>query len=274
MNEQTNTNEQATESNEAATETTASELPAKMGDVKKRYFRPAEMGEAVQYVGHLNNICGADNLRYNFDPNTEQVPEGWGLFTLPVATKDDTTKQTVITHIVIAKVPSLDAVMDHAKGIEFMEDAMLGEFQTKLGNATRGKDGGGNVPVSMLDFITRRSRGESLKPFNDMADGFVKALKESGLKRMNKKLLRMCLTSQAYAEGQFSRMNAKHWETILDVMIKRGDDAGVNTELFAHWRKTRDQVAAPTTDDDFDLEKLEDLFGMPHEEGGDEPAVA
>ena len=244
--------------NQAQTETQVEEA-ATLQDVAAKSFGPADMDAAQTYIGSVVEICGRENVDpvFNFDTDKE-LPEGYGLSVIPMSERV-AGSGNVVRGVTIAAVPTVDSILNATGGLTWVQK-QIGAILNRAvkAAATPNEDGAiTSLPLQVLDFITS-TRTSALSAFNAIAPLYVKALKDKGLKFINKGLLRQVLASAAFAEQQFPRVGQENWEVVLKSMVahaaKEGEDAGI----LAHWLKTRDQIEVDTAE--IDLSDIENML--------------
>lgn len=246
---------------------------ASLNDVKRKYFAPDEIQEfGNAYIAAINAIPGVRGTEANQFRDSKIVTnfpkdyqfggdDGYGLGVIPVGKQTGGEQGNVITRVVIAAVPDPDVILTTDDGTKFVRDTLTTAFFTKLGNAARSsKDGMMNkLPFSVKEFITSARGKESLKTFTELAPEMVSALKKKGIKYMTTNILKQCLQSAAFAESQFGgKIPQEKWELIINVMIKRARDKGLDPAVLENWLETRDQKV-DDMDIDTDFSDFEEL---------------
>ena len=248
------------ETNTAETGGENTSKPFTIDDVTKKIFTASDTDNAVAYVGKVQSVVDENAIVWNFDPNGEEgLPEGYGIGVFPVSERNAETKKNVLSQVIIAGVPDFSTVMEDEAGRDFVINALNNAISTKLANAVRNADGPVKLPLSVRDFVTRKTRGDDLKSFNELSQGLIKLLKDMGFKNMNKPTLRGCLNNADMAESQYPKVPQEQWEKLLDVCILMAGKKGLDDSIFVHWKATRDD-ATFEDDAEIDMSKLDEML--------------
>jgi len=226
---------------------------AEVAEVEYRngYFAPAELERGSEALTHALAIAEDKQIpvAVNFDMEQE-FPEGYGLAIRWVRARG---KETPIG-LVVAAIPTLDAVMQEANGRKFVEDAIASELAERVVSAVRPRgesaEFGGTMPFSVAEFLAAGRRESGKATFNKIAGHFVKALKKKGIPFMSKGLLEQVLQSSAFAAQQFP-YSQEAWIKVLDAMIDYAKKEGLDPSILEHWKATRDQVEVEVPELDF-----------------------
>lgn len=253
-----------TQTNETATETNTETEGMKLDDVAKRYFGPDKLDDANAYIEQIMAVPEVANesikVLSNFD--AEDMPEGYGVWVLPIAKREDGANKTI--GIVFGMAPSLDALSDHDKGLEAVSNLVAEAFADKIANSVRPRGDenaiSGTMPTSIEDFIENRKTRGSLQTFTKIAPDFVKILRKKKLKTLTAAQLRQILQSSAFAEHLYPSIEQDTWEKIIDHMIARAKADDLDPGILEEWKATRDE-AEVTEVSDLDLSDLGDLLG-------------
>lgn len=241
------------------TGTTETEAKMTLQDVAAKSFSPSDMDKAQEYIGQVVGVCADENVDpvFNFDTDKE-LPEGYGLSVIPMSERV-AGSGNVVRGVTIAAVPMVSSILEADGGLAWIQK-QIGSIINRAvkAAATPNEDGAiTSLPLQIVDFITS-TRTSALSAFNAIAPLYVKALKDKGLKFINKGLLRQVLASAAFAEQQFPRVGQENWEVVIKSMIahaaKENEDAGI----LAHWLKTRDQIEVDTAE--IDLSDIENML--------------
>lgn len=228
-------------------------------EVERCYFAPDVLAsEAMPYLEKIESLNDVKITR-NFDPEKE-FPENYGLGIVPITKRSDTGKGNVTIGVCVAAIPDVSLVAEHDKGSEFIRNTVHAFFLTKIANAARPKNDGtsaGSLPFSLDSFLEKREKGEGLKTFTALAPDMVKSLRKRGLKLMTAFILRQVLSSKAFAETQFPKIEQESWLHVIDVMIKAAREKKLDPQVFITWKETRDSATAE--EEEFDLTDLGDL---------------
>lgn len=91
--------------------------------------------------------------------------------------------------------------------------------------------------------------------FRALAKYVVAVLHEKGLRSISINTLKQAMSNSAYAAANYPTMTEKHWDVVFAIFISKAEAAGLDTSLFKHWQKTRDQMKDTGQNvDDFDFE--------------------
>jgi len=236
-------------------------------DVVSKSFDSSNLQSAQAYIGKVVEACQADNVEpvFNFD-TAEELPEGFGLSVIPL-TERVAGKGNVTKGICIAAVPSVDTILSTSGGDTWVIKQINAILTRAIkAGATPSEDGSmTSIPFAVNDFITS-TRTSALAAFNAIATLYVKALKDKGLKFINKGLLRQVLASAAFAEQQFPRIDQANWELVIKSMTAHAAKEGLEAGILSHWMKTRNEVEVDTAD--IDLSDIDNIL-----DGGDEEQV-
>lgn len=241
------------------TETTNTEEKAvTVQDIVMRQFAADDLQNAQAYVEKVINICSRENLEpvFNFD-TTEELPAGYGLSVIPLTTRVP-NKGNVTKGVCIAAVPSVESILASEGGSAWVVK-QIGAILTRAVKVSAAPSDDGeitSIPFKINDFISS-TRSSALAAFNAIASIYVKALKDKGLKFINKGLLRQVLSSAAFAEQQFPRIGQSNWELVLSSMKAHAAKDGLEAGILNHWIKTRDQIEVDTGE--IDLSDIESI---------------
>ncbi len=225
-----------------------------LANVKREYFGPDEAEKAVEHVSKVMEVCPENSLLANFDFETEEVPDGWGIAVVPISKriKDDKSGDTSTVNLgaVVARVPSPELILDDEKGKEFVRRVLMDNVFAQIASASRpDKDTGqidreAFVPKELTDFITIRTKGEGLKTFNMLAPDVLKMLKKKSpaLKFLNAALLRQALQNASWANSTLPNIPQEHWEALLKAMIALARKKEADPSILQQWLARRDQA--------------------------------
>jgi len=227
-------------------------------DIEKKHFAPEQLEAGSNYINEVMQICSKENIEpiFNFDPEGE-FPESYGLAIIPLQ-KRIPERGNLTYGIVIAAIPSVDALAAEEAGINYISKLVTDALIRQVTVSAKPKDEGAAISIPFkLEEFTTTSRSSGLAAFNAVATDYVKALKTKGLKFMSKVLLRQVLASAQFAEQQFPRLSQENWQLVLQSMIQHVKAKGMESGILAHWVKTRDEVEIDVTEID-----LSDLDSM------------
>lgn len=238
-----------------------SEIPD-IEELNRQYFEPDQQEEASKAVQRAQEIASAHGLpvAFNWDAENQSLPDGYGVAIIPVQERREGQGIAKIG-VYIAGVPSIETVLQHEKGNDWLRTVGINHMLNKFSNAVRprgGQPSGMAVPFSVEDFITSASRDQGLQFFREISASWVKALKKLGLRVMNVTLLRQVLASRSFAEQQFPNVSQEKWEKILDKMLEEAEQKKADAGIIKVWRETRNDTELSTGD--FDLEELDQLI--------------
>jgi hypothetical protein len=86
-----------------------------------------------------------------------------------------------------------------------------------------------------------------LDAFKFLAKGFVKKLREQGLRGITINGLRQAFGSQAFAATQFPRTTKEQWEAVLNMAEAFAKHNNKDTSIYEHFKATRDVQEADTS---------------------------
>ena len=187
------------------------------------------------------------------------------------------TFEQKIKAIVISPIPTLDALLEHAEGREWIEN----KLETELAHITmrnlRDEDDLSDtsiidtMPKDIDSFINaKRSGGKAdNEAFNETWKLVLDALKRvpqvSDLlasANLKKSILERCLKNAAYAKALYAPIeNARIFEAVLGLMIKESEKEGYDTAIVKNWLETRNDQTYEVEAfdlDSFDLDSLID----------------
>ncbi len=247
---------------ENQTETTTDDDDAfTLDDVTKRYFSPDQLVEAQTVLSQIVDAAEEGEIKRNFDPE-KSFPEGYGLAVIPLSRRGDTPGAGNITiGVAIAAIPDPEMVGSHDKGAEFIRAVITDTFISKVANACRPRADGTTaptIPFDIMDFLESRRGRESLKAFSEIAPRFVKALRQKGIRYMTAQLLRQTLVSKQFAETQFEKIPQEAWQKVLDGMIVKAKEAGLDPAVLVNWLATRDATEVADIGE-IDLDEFDNL---------------
>jgi hypothetical protein len=258
-----------------------------LADVERIYFAPSDIEtkgmETLKAIMTIPNI--SDAIAFNGTWSTDgNFPESHGLFILPVGetvpvmvdvknadgtvtqVPSKTDKHRVTKAVVVAAVPTLDALNTSDAGKAFVWDGVVAQFATKLRNsALRAEDlGKATLPFSVDEFIEKSERGaadQGLRSYKELAPIFVKALGKKNI-TTNAQLLREMLQSSKFAEALMPNVKQVVWVKTLEAMKEYAASAeavkkfgsALSVTIFDHWLATRDQAQVEVAVDDIDFD--------------------
>jgi hypothetical protein len=267
----------------AAAASASATKPLTLADIDREYFEPTpeRLQAAALRIAAISGIIGADGkpleAKTNHDFANDPLPAGWGIFIQPIAQRT-ADKGNVPVGVAICKVPSLEEVSNSAKGMEFIQQAILTQFGVKIGNSVRPREGNAPqtaIPETLADFIEPRNNEGSFKTYSLLAPGFVKYLKDKGFKYISAPQLRNILQSAAFAESQYPKIKQPFWVQVLDAFIaasatyrapveKKGQPENPITPLdpavLINWKETRDEAEAAPNLDNVSLDDIGSLI--------------
>ena len=229
-----------------------------LDDVDKRYFPPSDLKNAQILLPKIEVLKNNGvNVKTTFD-REKDFPTGYGLAVIPLSERQvgaNAGQGNKRTGIVLAAIPDPDLISQDDAGKQFIRDNTIAAFLSKVANAARPRPDGqiaATMPFTIKDFIEGGRRGESLKSYTELAGDFVKALRKKGLKFISPTILRQCLSNQAFAENQFSGIDQNSWVAVIDMMIGKATEKGLDVAIFDNWKLTReDQEINDLQDLDF-----------------------
>ena len=93
--------------------------------------------------------------------------------------------------------------------------------------------------------------------FKDLAKYVVAVLHEKGLRSITVNSLKTSLQNAAFAKANYPTMTDEHWRIVFAIFVSKAEKAGLDTSVFAHWQKTRDNMTDTGQNvEDFTLESF------------------
>lgn len=227
--------------------------------VKNQYFAPDKMEAAADYVNKVREHCEKEGLKVLSNIPDEGPKEGWGIAVVKQTKRDEAAKKNKLFGVVLACIPDSSTIADHEKGAEFIEGLIQRSNMNRIRQAFSVQDNGailGVFPEDIDDFIIS-GRDESLATWNETATEFAKQFRKLGLTGLTAKKLREVLESAEAAEQYYPNIPQDNWQAALDKMIEIVEKNNMDSTVFKHWKKTRDQKHIQAGS--FDLDALEAL---------------
>lgn len=229
-------------------------------DIELQVFGPESLDKAQTAIEEVLAICEKANIEpmFNFDPE-ESLPEEYGLSVIPLSQRVP-GQGNVTQGICVAAIPTLENLVNTDTGVSFINKLVQSTLirNVKVAAMPKDEDSMIELPFSIMDFTTT-SRSSALAAFNLLASAFVKALKDKGLKFMNKPILRQTLSTAEFAEQQFPNVAQESWQAVLNSMIDHAKAESVDPGILNHWLKTRDTIKIDTSE--IDLSDINNLIG-------------
>lgn len=250
--------QQATQAEQLDTQAETATSQVTMQDIEKKHFAPEQLEAGSNYINEVMEICANENVEpvFNFDPEGE-FPKSYGLAIIPLQ-KRIPERGNLTFGIVIAAIPSVDALAAEESGINFINKLVTDSLIRQVTVSAKPKDEGAAISIPFkIDEFTTTSRSSGLAAFNAVATDYVKALKTKGLKFMSKVLLRQVLASAQFAEQQFPRLSQENWQLVLASMVQHVKAKGMESGVLAHWISTRDEVEIDVAE--IDLSDLDSI---------------
>lgn len=223
-------------------------LPAKLDDVVETYFAPTDLTAAAPLLAKLGDLTAPV---YNFDPSAP-LPETHGLLVMPTSEERvvDGEKKRVTVGVVVAAVPTLEAVAGAPGGPAWLFGAAIAAYKAKLRNGIKA----GTLPLSVESYITKvtREADPGLAAYKEIGPAMVKTLRDRGLVIDLRILRQACQSSQA-AQAMLPNVAQVVWVKVISAMIATAAAKGLSTSTLDHWLATRDQVGTVAALDDIDL---------------------
>lgn len=217
----------------------------------------------IDSVATAGEGIAEDRQFRNFD-NLEDIPEGFEVMIEPKSDGSFEGKPALF----IYAIPTVEAIMSHGqKGQDFVRDSVISTITRKASSycwAVNRPSGAFNAPTNMDDWLDSAkpktsSTGVrfSRKGWNAISEQIVNTINElykkhKHPKRINKRDLLSCMSSQANAELLHDTIKA--WDKIF-VMAEKliTEHCEANSELdttkelkiLEHWKATRNEQAAP-----------------------------
>jgi hypothetical protein len=111
-----------------------------------------------------------------------------------------------------------------------------------------------------------------LSAFKEFARDVVKVLHAKGLIGVTVPTLKLALSNAAFAKANFPMVTPEQWDVIFAIFTNNAEQHSMDTSIFAHWKKTRDNMTdAGATLESFDLESFQKA--LDEEDEGDTSAA-
>ena len=249
----------ATDAN--ATETNSEDETFTIESVERKFYPPTKLAEATEMINTIQEAVAEERIRWNFDPEKQTVPDGYGLATVPISERQPGGKGNRTIGVIIAAVPDPETISSHEKGGPFIREVIVDYFLAKIANAARPKATGvpTSLPFSIDDYLERRRGRESLKTFTELAPRYVKALREKGLKMITQPLMRQILQSKIFSQQFNDKLEDRQfWAGLLEKMIEKAKSSDLDPAVLENWRDTRDQVEVVDVSD-LDVDELDQM---------------
>ena len=258
---------------------TVKELPANLAEFRREVFSPNDFNndEALLRMAVLQDWLSREvenNPKIRFVTNNRSedgsIPSGYCLVFTPVTQQAKKQGDPLeLLAVLSGVVPSYDLLTTSTKGKEYIIDAVESALVNRLANVARRSvklPGKFQMPFTVDEYISRQRGVESLAAFRKIGPAFVDALKKRRMTSfMTLDMLRLCLSNATMTDSVFGdKMPSEAWDTILDAMIRKAEEAGLDPGIFKTWKATRHQAEALVEDDqepDEDEQSLESLLG-------------
>ena len=221
-----------------------------MSEITKQVFPSAKLAEAQEAINKVTEIAEKENLpiRTTWDEN-EGIPEGFGIAIIPQREGKGSGELKTVG-VTIAIVPDFETVEKHEKGRNFIIDTINDKLLAKVANAIRNPNA--TVPTSLEHFVSSTRPEGLLKTFNEIGKDFRKVLAEkmgAKGKLFSMQVFRSCLESSAFAEAEIPNWPQEVWQKVLDSMIAKASEKGMNTEILEQWKNERDHAGMPEVEE-------------------------
>lgn len=230
--------------------------PKKKESPSTQYIRPANIvAEAENAIKAVHTFATEKGLHVEFKFDfTQQIPDGFGVIIAANQRRDDALDATITTGYAIGICPDVSEIAKSAAGTLWIADICQTAVIQKFKNAVRpNKDGKilGIIPQSITDFITSQTRDMGLAFFNENAQDYVQVLKDRGLTRMTKAMLRDILQSGPFATQHYPSIPQANWETLINHMITNAKGKAKEPGILLDWIDTRTDTQLERSDIDF-----------------------
>lgn len=227
---------------------------------EKMYFAPEHAEkEGFDYIEKLTGAYPKIPTFANFDMANAEIPAGFGLRIRPLTSRSKTEGEPrKLSGFIFAVVPSVETVLANPKGAAFIENALVDQFDRKLGSAIASYDAASGEPLTLVNtlegFLEKQTRGEGLADYALIAKDTVTTLNKAGFRGMDKTILRHCFMSSQFAQAQYSKVPQRIWVGLLDKAKAAVQAKGKSGAIFDSWKATRD--ARNFDDGNIDLSDL------------------
>lgn len=213
---------------------------------ERHYYAPKNLQNGAEYLQKLMGAMPETvKFHFNFDPASPEIPDGFGLLIQPMLERAGKGQQMKLVGFVAAAVPDVATVVADVKGAAFLENALTEVLGRKLKGIISGTEPGEPIvlPTTLAGFIERATRSEGVASFNNLAKGFVTALRDAKFQNMNKDTLRSVLMSAPFATALYPKIPQKVWEALLDQMADKAEKATPKMDgaIFKSWKATRNE---------------------------------
>ena len=167
--------------------------------------------------------------------------------------------------IAIAPTPSLETIAEHAKGTAWIENTVNRKLFGKIRASVMPKEASGRplgiLPATVEDYIVSSRGAFDMEGFNASASVVVKVLRQV-LPTIDKRILRQCLESQAFADSIYAeKFTREDWLAVIAKMRAVAVNKNEDVACFDHWVATRDEVVNVVEGvDEFDVETALDAL--------------
>lgn len=220
-----------------------SELEKMIDSVKKVYFSADKLKNAQKEIERVLKICEVANLSADTTWDQEKgIPENYGIAIVPIRGRTG-NGDTKTTGVRFAAIPEIGLIEKAENGKSFIHDTIVDKLIAKVANATRSES---VVPFSVESFISSNRPEGLLKTFNELCKIFRKPLAEkmgAKGKLFTNQVFRSCLENAKFAESEFKNWPQSVWEAILDKMIAKANEMGLNDEILVQWKNSRNDLA-------------------------------
>jgi len=240
-------------------------MPISIASLKHRhYFSPENIEDAKQFIKDVRKTAKSTGVPVIQETDMlDSHPAGYGILVQPVLERNKEKRGTslLLSGIVIASVPDLDAVTKENKGKTFLQEALSEAYGRKLRTIALNADKTGAKAVFPKDiegYITEQSETPTLTAFNVIAPHFIKLLHAYGneLRYITPPLLRVALSSSAKAAIQYPRIADNVWDKLLAKMTRYAIDKGHDPAILRHWIATRKEASDMSDSLPIDIDAL------------------
>lgn len=199
-------------------------------------------------------------------PESGEIPDGMNVAIVPLKRTTGRGMPKELIGVAVSVVPTLEAISEHAKGGDWLRSVVEKKLTAKIKSAVMPKSDGGKplgiLPSKVEDYIVSSRSAFDMDGFNLVASLVVKLLRRR-IPTIDKRILRQCLESQAFAESVYGdKLSSDDWLAVLDKMRTAAKAKGEDVAVFDHWEATRNEIVieVQSDDEDFDLDALDHLI--------------
>jgi hypothetical protein len=261
-----NTAENVQEQEGAGAAAPASETPEpfSLDKLDRAVFSNSEddLAKAMELISAIREAGFPESAsHYNFDPE-QPLADGYSLYITPVRERSKVEGEgSKLVALTIYAAPSFEMVLADTAGEAYLRSQMERAFAMQHAASIRPNTSGvvPPAPYTLADHIERKTRGDSLKTFNELKNILVPSLKKIGLSSLTAATLRKCFSNAAVAQSLFPDTPQEAWEKVLVLSENLAKSKNLDPTIFKVWGETRDQGILEH--ETLDLSQLDIMLG-------------